>query len=306
MSEKAKKIIFPLICLLTAIIWGSGFIFQDMGGTHPQLIDGFGFTSIRFLLAGVGLVPIILIFEKEKDLSKEEKRAKGKNTLIYGAISGVILALSAVLQQFGIQLTGESGKAGFITGLYLIIVPIASFIIFKQKPSVFVWIAVPISLVGLYLLSVTDGFTVHPGDILVVLCAIGYAAQIIFIDKVGDKISALKFSCVQFVVTGVISLILALLFGKISFEGIATVIGPLLYCGFISAGAGFTLQVVGQKHTPPVLASLIFSLEGLFATIFECLYKWRAPGVNQIIGSILMLGAILLSQIPRKEKPKTE
>lgn len=305
MSDKVKKIVFPLICLLTAIIWGSGFIFQDMGGSHPELIDGLGFTSIRFFLAGIGLIPVILIFEREKELTKEEKKVKNKSTLIFGAISGLILATSAVLQQYGIQLTGESGKAGFITGLYLIIVPIASFIIFKQKPSVFVWIAVPISLVGLYLLSVTNGFSVQLGDLLVVLCAFGYAAQIIFIDKVGDRISALKFSCVQFIVTGIVCFILALIFGKISWDGITAVIGPLLYCGFVSAGAGFTLQVVGQKHTPPTLAALIFSTEGLFATIFECIVEGKAPSLRQIIGSVLMLVAIVLSQIP-KNRTSTE
>ena len=153
MQKKKFKLLGPLICLLTAMIWGSGFPFQDMVGQDTQNIDNFSFNGIRFLIGGIVLIPVFLIFERKKEqLPKAEKTKKLKSTLIFGAISGALLSVSAVLQQAGIQLTGESGKAGFITGFYLIILPVAMLILFKQKPSIFVWIAIPISLLGLYFL----------------------------------------------------------------------------------------------------------------------------------------------------------
>ncbi len=301
MQKKKFRFLGPAICLLTAIIWGSGFPFQDMVGKDFAHIDGFSFNGIRFIIGGIILIPIILIFEREKG-TPEVKKPRLKRTISFGAISGAILAFSATLQQFGIQLTGESGKAGFITGLYLIIVPIASFIIFRQRPSVFVWIAIPFSLVGLYFLSVQGGFSVQAGDILVLICAFGFASQIIFIDKVADKVSSIKFSCAQFFVAGAICLTLGLIFGNLTWQGITNNILPILYCGIMSAGAAYTLQIIGQKYTPPAVASLLFALEGLFATVFECIFEKTFPKDRAIIGCVLMLIAVILSQIPKKEK----
>ncbi len=296
--KNKTKIIYPLICLLTAIIWGSGFPFQDMAGASADILDGFMFNGLRFFIAGIIVIPVFLVFEKESDIPKEQKKIKLKHTVFLGAASGAILAVSSALQQFGIQLTGESGKAGFITGLYLIIVPVATFVIFKQKASIFVWVAIPISVAGLYFLSVTNGFTIKTGDILVILCAFGYASQIIFIDRVGDKISAIRFSCTQFFAASIICLILGLCFGNTTLEGITTNIVPILYCGVFSAGAAYTLQIIGQKHTPPAVASLLFATEGLFATIFECIVDKRLPSAKIAIGCVLMLVAIILSQLP--------
>ena len=302
MQKKKFRFLGPLICLLTAIIWGSGFPFQDIVGKDVANIDNFSFNGIRFLIGGIILIPVFLIFEKEKNLPKEEKKPKLKRTLIFGAISGALLAISAVLQQAGIQLTGESGKAGFITGFYLIILPLAMLIIFKQKPSIFVWIAIPISLLGLYFLSVTTDFKIKLGDLLVLLCAFGFSAQMIFVDRVGKGVSTLKFSCIQFFSAGAICMVLGLIFGNLTWQGITNNILPILYCGVMSAGAAYTLQNIGQKFTPPAIASLIFALEGLFATIFECIFERTFPTERAIIGCALMLIAVLLSQIPRKEK----
>ena len=302
MQKKKFKLLGPLICLLTAIIWGSGFPFQDMVGKDTANIDNFSFNGIRFLIGGIVLIPVFLIFEREKTLTKEIKKPKLKRTLIFGAISGALLSVSAVLQQAGIQLTGESGKAGFITGFYLIILPVAMLIIFKQKPSIFVWIAIPISLVGLYFLSVTENFTIVTGDLLVLLCAFGFSAQMILVDRVGARVSTLKFSCMQFFSAGIICMVLGLIFGNLTWQGITNNILPILYCGVMSAGAAYTLQNIGQKFTAPAVASLIFALEGLFATIFECIFEWQLPGKNAIIGCVFMLTAVLLSQIPKKEK----
>lgn len=302
MQKKKFKLLGPLICLLTAIIWGSGFPFQDIVGQDTANIDGFSFNGIRFIIGGIVLIPVFLIFERNKAISKQEKTVRHKNTLIFGVISGALLAVSAVLQQFGIQLTGESGRAGFITGFYLIIVPIAAFVIFKQKPSLFVWIAIPFSLLGLYFLSVTDGFSVELGDILVLVCAFGFSSQMILVDRVGAKVEILKFSCTQFFSAGVICMILGLIFGNLTWLGITNNIVPILYCGIMSAGAAYTLQNIGQKFTAPAVASLLFALEGLFATIFECIFEGSLPSGRAVIGCILMLTAVLLSQIPKKQR----
>lgn len=299
---KKFKLIGPFICLLTAIIWGSGFPFQDKVGASADIIDGFSFNGLRFLIAGVVLIPVFLIFEREGHLPREYRLPKLKSTAVFGIISGALLAVSSSLQQFGIQMTGESGRAGFITGLYLIIVPIAAFIIFKQKPSVFVWIAIPFSLAGLYFLSVTNGFNVEVGDLLVLLCAFGFASQIIFVDKVGDRVSVLKFSCVQFFSCGVICMILGLIFGNLTWQGINDNLFAILYCGVMSAGAAYTLQNIGQRFTPPAIASLLFATEGLFATVFECIVETEVPSGRAVIGCLLMLTAVILSQIPKKQK----
>ena len=304
MKNKSTKLIYPFICLLAAIIWGLSFPFQDMAGENAHIFDGFMFNGLRFLIGGLVVIPVFLLFEKEKELKVEERKVKYKNTVLLGIISGLILSCASVLQQFGIQMTGESGKAGFITGLYLIIVPVGAFILFRQKASLFVWIAIPISVVGLYFLSISDGFTIKTGDILVILCAFGYAAQIIFIDRVSTKICAIRFSCTQFLTTAVVCIILSLLFGHTTWEGVVSTIIPILYCGVFSAGAAFTLQVVGQKHTPPAVASILFATEGLFATIFECLIELKLPSLKITIGCVLMLIAIMLSQITFSPKKK--
>ena len=303
MKDNHKKIIYPLICLLVAIIWGSGFPFQDMAGqVKPEPLDSFSFNGLRFLTAGVVLIPVIFLFEKKKSINTDTYAPKMKSTFIFAPIAGGILAVSAVLQQLGIMATGESGKAGFITGFYLLIVPIATFIIFKQRPSIFVFIAIPISLVGLFLLSVSSGLVIELGDLYVLACAFGFASHIILYDKVANKTHVIRFSCVQFLVAGAICLILGFIFGNISLSLVLDTIVPILYCGVFSAAAAYTLQIIGQKHTPPAVASLIFALEGLFATVFECIIEGHVPGARQIWGCVFMLVAILLSQFPTKNK----
>ena len=162
-----KKFLSAGLCLTAAIVWGFAFSFQEKASLSSDKIDAFFFGGIRFLVGSVSLIPLILLLERNKSLSVEEKKTNNKNTFIYGVITGAILFVAATLQQFGIQLTGESGKAGFITGMYLIFVPIVSFVIFKQKASPLVWVAVLFSFVGLYFLCLNgSSFTIKAGDIL--------------------------------------------------------------------------------------------------------------------------------------------
>lgn len=300
-----KKFLSAGLCLTAAIVWGFAFSFQEKASLSSDKIDAFFFGGIRFLVGSVSLIPLILLLERNKSLSVEEKKTNNKNTFIYGVITGAILFVAATLQQFGIQLTGESGKAGFITGMYLIFVPIVSFVIFKQKASPLVWIAVLFSFVGLYFLCLNgSSFTIKAGDILLFMCALCFTAHIIVIDKFIGKVSALKYSSIQFATVGVLNLIIGAFVGHITLDGIISTIVPILYCGIMSTGVAYTCQMVGQKFTPPAIAALLFSTEGLFSVIAESLIEKTIPSKAMIIGCSLMFIGIILSQIPFPVKSK--
>jgi drug/metabolite transporter (DMT)-like permease len=290
-----KKFASASLCLLTAVIWGFAFSAQEIASQKSDLIDAFFFNGIRFFIGAVSLIPVILIFEREK----EKNPQKTKHTILYGVIVGVILFTASSLQQFGIQLTGESGKVGFITGLYLIFVPIVSFIIFKQKISPLVWGAMAFAVCGLYFLCLGgDGFTLQVGDLLAITGAFFWTAHIICVDKFVHKVSALKFSCVQFFTVAVLDIIMGLIFGHVSIEGIKATVFPILYCGLLSTGVAYTCQIIGQKFTPPTIAALLFSTEGLFSVIAECLVEHKLPSQTMLIGCILMFIGVILSQVP--------
>lgn len=303
-----KKILSPLICLTAAIVWGFAFSFQEIASNNVHLIDAFFFGGIRFGVGAISLIPVILIFEREKELPKELKKTKMKNTVVYGIITGSVLFAAAALQQFGIQITQSSGKAGFITGMYLIFVPIVSFILFKQRVSPIVWGAAVIALCGLYFLCMGgSGFTISVGDILLFLCSLCFTAHIIVIDKFIVKVSTLKYSAVQFATVAVLNIIVGLFFGHVTWEGIVATIIPILYCGIGSTGVAYTCQIIGQKLTPPTVAALLFSTESLFSVIAECIFKEKLPTTSMLIGCSLMFLGIILSQLPiefKKENGK--
>jgi drug/metabolite transporter (DMT)-like permease len=294
-----KKLLSAGLCLLAAIVWGTAFKIQEIASVNADKIDAFFFGGIRFLLGGLILIPLWFIFEKETDLTPEIKAKKHKSTIIYGIITGAVLFVASALQQFGIQLTGESGKAGFITGMYLIFVPIASLIIFRQKASPLVWGAVAFSFVGLYFLCLNGGaFSIKAGDVLVFLCAIFFTAHIIVIDRFIGRVSALRYSSVQFITVGVLNLLTGTIFGHITWEGFVATLFPIIYCGVMSTGVAYTCQIIGQKFTPPTIAALLFSTEGLFSVIFESIVERRVPSGTMLIGCALMFVGIILSQIP--------
>lgn len=294
-----KKLLSAGLCLLAAVVWGTAFKIQEIASVNADKIDAFFFGGIRFLLGGLILIPLWFVFEKETDLTPEIKAKKHKSTIIYGIITGAVLFVASALQQFGIQLTGESGKAGFITGMYLIFVPIASLIIFRQKASPLVWGAVAFSFVGLYFLCLNGGaFSIKAGDVLVFLCAIFFTAHIIVIDRFIGRVSALRYSSVQFITVGVLNLLTGTIFGHITWEGFVATLFPIIYCGVMSTGVAYTCQIIGQKFTPPTIAALLFSTEGLFSVIFESIVERRVPSGTMLIGCALMFVGIILSQIP--------
>lgn len=294
-----KKFLSAGLCLLAAVVWGTAFKIQEIASENADKIDAFFFGGIRFLLGGLILIPLWFIFEKERDLTPEIKAKKHKSTVIYGIITGAVLFVASALQQFGIQLTGESGKAGFITGMYLIFVPIASLIIFRQKASPLVWGAVVFSFIGLYFLCLNGGsFVIQLGDVLVFMCAIFFTAHIIVIDRFIGRVSALRYSSVQFITVGVLNLITGTIFGHITWEGLVATLFPIIYCGVMSTGVAYTCQIIGQKFTPPAIAALLFSTEGLFSVIFESIVEGRVPSGTMIVGCVLMFIGVVLSQVP--------
>lgn len=302
-----KKFGSAALCLLTAIIWGFAFSAQEIASRSSDLIDAFFFNGIRFAIGSISLIPVIMLFEREKNIDKK----KLKNTIVYGMITGCFLFAATAFQQFGIQLTGESGKAGFITGMYLIFVPIVSFIIFRQRISPFVWCGMVFAIVGLYFLCMGDSvFTIKPGDALVLVSSFFYTGHIIVIDKFIGKVSPLKYSSIQFMTVAFLNIIFGLIFGHITWEGVVATIYPILYCGIMSTGVAYTCQMFGQKHTPPAIAALLFSTEGLFSVVAECIVKRALPTRMILLGCSLMFVGIIFSQLPnpkdfRRHKDKS-
>jgi len=294
MNEKRKISSSPL-CLISALVWGVAFPIQEMASKHAHLLDSFGFNGLRMLVAALALVPVVFLFEKHADYSKK----RVTDTIKYGALAGAILFTASSLQQFGIELTGESGKAVFITSLYLIFVPLIAFLIFREKPTALVLIAMPIAVCGLYFLSFADGFgAVHIGDLLVLACSVMYAIHIIALDKSSKCVNPLLFSAVQFLVAGILSLLCGFIFGTVTAEGIGKTAFPIIFCGIFSVGVAYTCQLLGQKNGNPTVCALFCSMEALFAVIAECIIEVHLPTWKIVLGCVLMLIAVVLSQLP--------
>jgi len=303
MSDK-KKISSSPLCLISALVWGVAFPIQEMASKHSDLLDSFGFNGLRMLVAAIALVPVVLLFERHADYSRERVTA----TIKYGAIAGAILFTASSLQQFGIELTGESGKAGFITSLYLVFVPLIAFLIFREKPTILVLAAMPFAVCGLYFLSFSDGFgAVQGGDLLVLACSVMYAIHIIALDKSSKSVNPLLFSAVQFLVAGILSLSCGFIFGTVTAEGIGKTAFPIIFCGIFSVAVAYTCQLLGQKNGNPTVCALFCSMEALFAVIAECIIEAHLPTWKMVLGCVLMLIAVVLSQLPENifERKKT-
>lgn len=295
MSKKSIK--GPLMLLMAAAIWGFAFVAQS---TAMDKVGPFTFLATRSILGALVLVPIIVIkdkFGKNKDVTKE---SKGISKLLMGGIlCGVALAAASCFQQFGICYTTAS-KSGFITAMYILIVPLMG-LFFKKKVSLKLWFCVLIAVVGMYLLCVKEGLHINIGDVLTFVCAVFFAVQIMIVDYYSPRVDGVKLSCIQFLVTAIISGVLMFIFEKPSVTNIMSAWLPIAYAGVCSSGVAFTLQILGQKYTEPTVASLIMSFESVFATIGGVLILKEIPGVREWVGIGLMFVAIMVSQISKKE-----
>lgn len=302
----SKKLQGNAMLLLTALIWGSSFVAQRAGMDY---IGPYTFNGLRSIIGGIVLIPVILLLQKlnsgsageTEDHKQESDRKKERKYLIMGGIScGVILFVASSLQQIGMVYT-TAGKAGFITALYIVLVPIFGFFIGKKVKPI-IWVCVALAVSGLYLLCVSEEFSISKGDLLVMLCALAFSIHILVIDHFSPKTSGVKMSCIQFFVCGLISIPLMFLFEQPDWGNILQCWLPICYAGVLSCGVAYTLQIVAQKNTDPTIASLLLSLESVFAVIAGVLILHEQLSIKELIGCIIMFAAIIISQLPSKEE----
>lgn len=277
------------ILFTTSLIWGMAFVAQKEGMDH---VDPFTFNAIRFILGSITLIPIIYL---RKNNRKQEKVKNKISLLQAGLLAGVVLFLGATFQQIGIKYT-TAGNAGFITSLYVIFTPILGVFIgiFPQKK---VWAGAILATIGLYLLTVSGGFIISSGNLLVLICAIFYAVHVQVIGWLSPKFSSLKLALLQFVFAGLLSIPAAIIFEVISLETIYHAMLPLLYVGTLSTGIAFTFQIIGQKKALPSHAAIILSFEAVFAAVFGWLLLNEAFSLRNITGCLLMFAGIIIAQL---------
>lgn len=280
------------ILLMAATIWGVAFVAQTVG---LRYIGPFTFNAVRFFLGALVLLPVIGIQSQKKGYKKKEK-ADSKLLWKSGLLCGGILCVASNLQQFALQYS-EVGKAGFITAMYIVIVPVLG-ILFGKKASVRIWIGVALSVIGLYLLCVTGEFELTRGDFLLVLCALTFSLHIIVIDSTCTRIDGVKLSCIQFGVSGFFSMIMMFGFEHPEIPLIVEAWRPLLYAGIMSCGIAYTFQIIGQRGVHPTTASLIMSLESVISALAGFLLLGQVMTIKEMLGSIFMFLAIVLVQIP--------
>ena len=292
-----KKLRSNLLLILTAFIWGTGFVAQNMG---MEYAGPFSFNATRNFVGAIALLPVIFLFSK-LNKGKEKQEYKKKDLIVGGVWCGTVLGFASALQQLGIYLGTSSGKAGFITALYMLIVPILGLFL-KKKVGFKAWVAVVLGTVGMYFLCITSGFQIEMGDFVIFLCAILYAVHIMVIDHFSPKADGVKMSCIQFITSGIINVVIMLIFEDINWIGLLLSYKAILYLGIMSSGVAYTLQIVAQKDTSPVAATLIMSLESVFAVLSGWLILKETMNQNQLLGCLLIFVGIILSQLPEKKK----
>ena len=314
---KNKQMLGNLLLLLTAMIWGTAFVFQRVG---MDSIEPVTFNAARMALAAVmvGALAFCLRQKNKTDVSRPTalKTAsdaaadtvfqKGSdsaaaipwgNTLKGGICCGLFLTAGSVFQQMGVVYT-SAGKAGFITAMYMLLVPILNYSLFKKKNSWLVWLAVFIGVGGMYLLCVKEDFSLTRGDVLVCICALMFSGHILCCDYFVKLASPIELAAVQFATAAVVSAAVAFFIETPNRAGIISAAVPILYCGVVSGGIGYTLQIVAQKFTDPTIASLLMSLESVFAVMAGALLLGEQMSSREMIGCVVMFVAIILVQVP--------
>lgn len=291
-----------LLLLMTAIIWGSAFIAQSKGA---DVIGPFTFNTVRYALAVVALLPVIYIFSRKRNsentVDQDIPKANDTKTLIIGGIAtGIALFTASSLQQYAMAFT-TAAKAGFITTLYVILVPIVG-IFLKKKIRPIIWFCALLAVIGLYLLSIKPGtFSISRGDFFVLLCALAFTGHILIIDYFSPKTDGVKLSCIQFAVVSIASFVAMMMTETFVLSEVLDAIIPLLYTGVLSSSVGYTCQIIAQKKADPVISSLILSLESVFAAIFGALILHESMSGREITGCAIMFVAIIIAQLPEKK-----
>lgn len=292
-----KSIKGELLLFLTAIIWGTSFVSQKLGMNY---VEPFTFGAARFLLGALILIPVILYFDNKTnkyndDSSNQNNKLLRKDLIVGGTICGVSLFFGASLQQTGMIYT-TAGKAGFITALYIILVPLFG-LFTNKKINKLTWIGVLLSTIGLYFLCVNENFTIQKGDLIVLAGTLFWAIQIITVDSYVSKVNSLKLSFFQFMIAGCLSLICSILFETPNVKTLVDCAGPILYTAIMVVGVAYTLQILGQKTTPPAIASIIMSMESLFAALSGAIFLNEVMNLREYFGCILMFIAVMITQV---------
>lgn len=298
-----------MLLLLTAAIWGVAFVAQSVGMDY---VGPFTFNTVRSLIGGIVLIPCIVLLKRinagSKDTAGAAEHASGdpagqRKVLLTGGVAcGVLLCIASNLQQFGIMYTSV-GKSGFITAMYIVLVPVVG-IFLKKKAGVKIWCSVVIAVCGLYLLCMTDnGFSIQKGDLLLLLGAVAFSFHILTIDYFSPKVDGVKMSCIQFFTCGILSMVCMFLFEQPQIGAILQAWMPIVYAGVMSCGVAYTLQIVGQKGMNPTVASLILSTESVISVIAGWLILHQKLSGRELLGCVLMFAAIILVQLPERKRP---
>ena len=295
-----KKIQSCTYLLLAVIIWGSTFVPQSLGMDH---VGPFTFQAIRCAMGSVGLLPVIYLFDRKKvDGKNFWSRFCDKQLWKAGFCCAIPLFFAANLQQMGLVST-DAGKSAFLTAMYIVFVPLFG-LFFKRKMSVMVPISVVVAVVGLYFLSCFGVTSVNTGDLLLLGCAVAFAVQIIFVDKYANQVDSLRLNCLQAGICAAGSAVVMLFTETPTLAGIQGSWWGMCYAGFLSMGAAYSLQILGQKNLEPAVASLIMSLESVVAVLCGVLFLQEVLTVWETIGCVLVFTAVILSQIPTKTDKK--
>lgn len=285
-----------ILLVLTALIWGCAFVAQSVG---MDFVGPFTFNMARFLIGAIVLLPVIWFMDRQRKTGAE--KGAGQKTLIIGGICcGIALAVASTLQQWGILFT-TVGKAGFITAMYIVIVPLLGIFIGKKvRPRIIGCVA--IAVVGFYFLCMTESLRLGLGDFLVLLCAIAFSIHILVIDHFSPKVDGVKMSAIQFLTAAIISAVPTLLWEQPVLTEILQAWQPVLYAGVMSCGVAYTLQIIAQKNADPTVASLLLSLESVFSVLAGWVLLGQELSLKELFGCVLIFCAIILAQLPEKKK----
>lgn len=288
-----------LLPVLAALIWGTAFVAQSIGSEY---VGPFTFNAVRSIIAALVLLPIgaLLRVLRQRELAggAEARTSSRKDLALGGLCCGAALTLASNLQQKGIETT-SSGKAGFLTALYIVIVPIAG-IFLGKKAGKTIWAGVALAVAGLYFLCIQGDFSVAPGDLYLLLCAVCFSVQILLIDYFARKVDGVELSCAQFFVAAALSAVGMLATETPTWAALKLCAWPILYVGVFSSGVAYTLQILAQKDSNPTVVSLLLSLEAVFATLAGALILHDRMSGREYLGCGLMLAAVVLAQLPER------
>lgn len=289
------KLVNNFLLALTALIWGGAFVAQSVGMDY---LGPFTFNSVRCFMGGMVLLPVVFIMRRHKEDTSEKKNRK---TLLAGGICcGLALAVASSFQQIGMIYT-TAGKAGFITALYILIVPLIR-IFFGKKAGIKVWIGVCLAVAGMYFLCMKEGFAIAPGDFFVLLCAAAFSVHILVIDYFAPRVDGVSLSCIQFFISGMLCAVPMFLYEKPQIGALMQAWLPLVYAGVLSCGVAYTLQVIAQKNTDPTVASLVLSMESVFSAVTGWMILGERLSGRELFGCLLVFSAVILAQLPAIRK----